>query len=113
MTAAVLPGAECARVEQGKIVGYLLNLGHTVGGAKARFFLARGFSPGLWQQLADALVTQGRENLVTKIVSTEWGMRYQVDCHCPTPDGVNPCIRTVWEIGIDAQCPRLITAHPQ
>jgi len=60
----------------------------------------------------DALIAQGRNNRGTKVVQTTWGMRYQVDWHCPTPDGSNPCIRSVWEIANEGLCPRLLTAYP-
>ena len=107
-----LPNATCARVEEKKIVEYLLNQTHLDGGPKARFFSARGFNVHAWQGMRDALIAQGRDNKVTKITPTEWGTRYQVDCHCPTPDGVNPCIRSIWEIGAETTCPRLLTAYP-
>lgn len=107
-----LPNAAHARVEEKKIVEYLLNLTHPDGGSKAKFFLARGFSAALWEGMRDALIAQGRNNQVTKITQTEWGTRYQVDCHCPTPDGANPCIRSVWEISTETLFPRLLTAHP-
>lgn len=107
-----LPGVSCAQVEHRKITEYLLNLGHEQGASKARFFLGRGFSLAAWAAFGDALIAQGANNLVTKVTHTDYGVRYQVDCHCPTPDGTNPCIRTVWEIAPDARCPRLLTAHP-
>lgn len=107
-----LPNAHCALVEEKKIVDYLLNLGHADGVSKARFFLARGFGLAAWQTMRDALIAQGRDNQVTKLTRTPWGSRYQVDCHCPTPDGANPCIRSVWEIGNEGRCPRLLTAYP-
>lgn len=107
-----LPNCECAVVEQKKIVEYLLNLSHIQGASKAKFFLARGFALAQWQSMRDALIVQGCRNLVTKVTPHSWGVRYQVDCHCPTPDGVNPCIRTVWEIAAAGACPRLLTAHP-
>lgn len=107
-----LPNSDCALVEEKKIVEYLLNLAHPDGGSKARFFLARGFAANQWQSMRTALQTQGRDNLVTKVTSHLWGARYQVDCNCPTPDGANPCIRTVWELPDAAACPRLLTAHP-
>lgn len=109
---AKLPGVSCAFVEQQKITEYLLNLAHEQGASKARFFLARGFSLTAWTAFGVALVEQGANNQVTKITHTDYGVRYQVDCHCPTPDGTNPCIRTVWEISQTEQCPRLLTAHP-
>ena len=99
-------------MEQRKIVDYLLNLNHAQSGSKARFFIARGFAVSQWQQLHDALVAQGQNNTVTKVIATPYGIRNQVDCYCPTPDGTNPCIRSVWEIRPDDRCPRLLTAHP-
>lgn len=107
-----LPNSHCARVEEPKVLEYLLNLVHPDGASKARFFLARGFAPNAWQTMRDALIAQGRDNRVTKVTETRWGSRYQVDCHCPTPDGSNPCIRSVWEISNDGPCPRLLTAYP-
>ena len=109
---ARLPNCACAEVEEKKIVDYLLKLAHPQGGSKAKFFLARGFAVAEWQTLRVALQVQGRDNLVTKVTRHPWGARYQVDCNCPTPDGSNPCIRSVWELPDPTACPRLITAHP-
>ncbi len=109
---ARLPNSACAEVEERKIVDYLLNLAHVQGGPKAKFFLARGFAVAQWQTMHAALQAQGRDNVVTKVTHHAWGARYQVDCNCPTPDGSNPCIRSVWELANPAACPRLITAHP-
>jgi len=106
-----LPDADRSLVEERKIRDYLLNLAHPQAAAKAKFFLARGFAIGDWPAFAAALSEQGRRNQVTLVTPTPWGTRYQVDCHCPTPDGINPCIRTVWEIA-EGSVPRLITAHP-
>ena len=107
-----LPNATNAVVEEMKIRDYLLNETHPDGGPKARFFLARGFGAAAWKVMRDALIAQGRNNRVTKITQTEWGVRYQVDCHCPSPDGVNPCIRSVWEVALETTVPRLLTAYP-
>lgn len=112
MSEGKLPGADRAYVEPGKIQDYLLQTEHPQGASKAKFFAARGFAVTDWQVLATALVAQGRSNPVTRTTLTGWGTRYQVDCHCPTPDGTNPCIRTVWEIRDKNAAPRLLTAHP-
>jgi hypothetical protein len=53
------------------------------------------------------LLAQGRDNLVTKVTSHAWGARYQVDCNCPTPDGSNPCIRSVWELAEPCRLPAI------
>jgi len=107
-----LPNSGCALVEEKKVVEYLLNPAHPDGGPKAKFFLARGFSAHRWDEMRDALLAQGRDNRVTKVTPHPWGTRYQVDCRCPTPDGANPCIRSVWELAPAAACPRLLTAYP-
>lgn len=107
-----LPRSECAVVEQKKIVEYLLNPAHPDGASKAKFFLARGFGAAQWQTMQTALQAQGNRNLVTKVTLHPWGARYQVDCHCPTPDGINPCIRTIWELASASAYPRLLTALP-
>ncbi|MBI3148384.1 MAG: hypothetical protein HYZ17_07710 [Betaproteobacteria bacterium] len=107
-----LPNSERALVEEKKILEYLLNPAHPDGGPKARFFQARGFDAARWFEMRDALVAQGRDNPVVKVTRHQWGTRYQVDCRCPTPDRVNPCIRSIWELAHAAACPRLLTAYP-
>jgi hypothetical protein len=106
-----LPHAANASVELRRLQDYLLNVAHPVGGPKARYFTARGFSRDGAEQFRMALVTHGRMNSVTRIVETAWGPRYTVECQCLTPDGSNPCIRTIWQFD-DGDTPRLITAIP-
>lgn len=107
-----LPHIERAEVEEKKIREYLLNLAHPTGGSKAKFFRGRGFNDTAWQVLRAALIEQARRNPVADQSKDEYGQRFVVDCYCPTPDGSNPCIRTVWEVTPKNPCPRLITAHP-
>lgn len=107
-----LPAANFAWVEELKIKGYLLNLNHPKGGPKAKFFQNRGFTVAEWKSFHDALVVQGKSNPVVKVTRHEFGTRYVVECNCPTPDKLNPCIRTVWELKENEIKPRLITAHP-
>jgi hypothetical protein len=107
-----LPNGERARVEEDKIRLYLLNLEHDHGGPKAKFFLNRGFTAQAWIEMGRALVAQARTNPLAKTVQTQFGVRHIVDCNCPTPDALNPCIRTVWETLKQDDGPRLITAHP-
>lgn len=107
-----LPGREKAWVDEQKIVGYLLNLAHSTGGPKAKFFQRRGFDAGDWESMADALRHHARHNRVSKIKVTPYATNYSLDCNLPTPDQSCPCIRTVWEIRPDGSRPRLITAHP-
>jgi hypothetical protein len=105
-----LPNAARAIVEERRIRDYLLDLDHVTGGPKARFFIAHGFASNAWNLLRASLTIQGRTNRITRSVETAWGTRHTVECNCPTPDGRNPCIRTVWQMEDDA--PRLLTAIP-
>lgn len=107
-----LPNSHCANVARQKIVDYLLDANHIRGRSKARFFGMFGFSAASWAVLRDALIAQGCSNPVVETTDTEYGPRYTVKCNCPSPDGRNPCIFTVWQIDAGSVCPRLITAFP-
>jgi hypothetical protein len=105
-----LPYAHRLRVDESKIVGYLLS--HSSGQGKAAFFLGFGFQQGKWMALADALRTQARRNPVVAKVDSSYGTRYSVDGELETPDGRHPRVRSVWILERDSDEPRLITAHP-
>jgi hypothetical protein len=106
-----IPDCYNAYVQDKKILGYLLNSNNEKGASKARFFFARGFTRRSWQHLAVALVAHAQTNDYTRATQTRFGMIYAVQCVLQTPDGTNPCIRSVWEIP-DGEHPRLITAYP-
>jgi hypothetical protein len=106
-----LPNAERANVELRRIREYLLNTAHPAGAPKARFFIAHGFASHDVALLHASLVLHGQTNAVVRRVDTAWGTRCTVACHCQTPDGRNPCIRTVWQI--EQGVPRLLTVLPR
>jgi hypothetical protein len=110
--AVQLPQASHARVDEAKVVRYLLSHAHPDGASKARFFEQFGFRAHAWPVLAAALKEQARQNPVTNVVATGHGTRYSVDGVLRTPDGRNPNIRTVWIVEPDMDGPRLITAYP-
>ena len=107
-----LPHGEEAIVPQDKIQHYLLNPDHPIGGSKAGFFRAFGFSREHWRLLADALREHGRANPIAKAVSDEDGTTYLVEGVLETPSGRKPCIRTIWLVETDKLAPRFITAYP-
>ena len=106
-----LPRARRARVDESKVVGYLLSTHHPDGRSKAAFFGSFGFSAARWELLADALRKHGTNGDVTSIAASDYGTRYSVDGVIATPDGRNPRVRTVWLIDERGE-PRLITAYP-
>ncbi len=100
-----------AVVTEAKVCDYLLAKFHADGSSKAKFFLARGFTPQDWRGMADALRTQGSENPVQRYESTPYGRKIMVRCHLVTPDGRDPCILTVW-MEEDGKPIKLVTAYP-
>ena len=98
-------------VSEQKIRSYLLNIHHREGRSKARFFLARGFRDAEWGVFGQALRQHPIANAIAEEATTEYGRKFVVQCELQTPDGRNPCIRTVWMVETDAS-PRLITAYP-
>ena len=107
-----LPNAQYARVEKEKVTGYLLSTTNPGGRSKAEFFYRFGFRADQWQNLADALRVQGTSHKVVEVAETVFGPRYHVDGIIETPDGRNPRVRTVWQVDIGSNSPRLITAYP-
>jgi hypothetical protein len=110
LTTGAAPLAGCT-VSQAKITNYLLDAAHGLGGAKARFFSAVGFSTGDWQAMATALTDHPVRNSVESRTLTPYGAKYVVRCTLETPDGRDPCVVTVW-IKDSAAPPRLVTAYP-
>ena len=107
-----LPNAHQAKVERDKVVSYLLNPDHRFGASKARFFAAFGFRAESWTVLADAFREHAVRNDVSKVKETGFGPRYDVDGRLEAPNGASPRIRTVWQVDLGEDAPRLITAYP-
>ena len=107
-----LPRAEQAVIAQNKIENYLLNIGHPIGGDKARFFLRFGFRREDWVVLANALREHGCEPLVARSNSDADGVTHLVEGPLNTPSGRAPRVRSVWLIETGALAPRFITTYP-
>ena len=107
-----LPDSHNAQVDREKIADYLLSTTNPRGRNKAVFFLSFGFSAEHWQDFAEALRLQGTAHEVVSVVETLYGPRYHVDGTLETPDGQNPQVRTVWQMDVGSDYPRLITAYP-
>jgi filamentous hemagglutinin len=99
-------------VPAGKISDYLLNVDHAVGGAKAAFFNGFGFSRDAIDVMTAALVGHPDRNSVEATTSNLWGTTHVVRCSVASPDGRNPCIRSVWIVPPGETSARLVTAYP-
>jgi filamentous hemagglutinin len=96
-----------------KITEHLLNDEHKDGAPKSKFLKAFGFSADRPDSLKEALETHAVNNELVGTVHTEWGTKYVVECSITTPDGRNPCIRTVWQREGNEGDPMLVTAVPR
>lgn len=106
-----LPQGDALLVEPEKVLNYLLAMEHEEGGPKARFFRNRGFSADCWQVMVAALRMLGKTQPIVKVTENKWGRKFEVRCEMVTPDGRNPCLRTVWQV-TGQTVPRLVTAYP-
>jgi hypothetical protein len=96
-----------------KITQYLLNLDHSDGAGKAKFFIGGGFSPDEPEALAEALKRHFRENMPTEHKPDRFGgERLVIDAPMGVPDGRSPMVRSVWGIDKGQAVARLLTAHP-
>lgn len=106
---AKLPNGENAIVPMEKLVNYCLNPDHPRGKDKARVFASvLGFTQNRASQLA-ALVLQAAVNgEVTQETTTAFGRYYRVDWTVPSRGDV--VLRTIWEITVGEEVPRLVSA---
>ncbi len=110
---AKLPDLDAAVVEDGKLTGYLLDLSHPRGAAKARFLLAFGFAPERPDEARRAFLEHARQHDISASQQNRFGTIFEVEGPMPSSDGRNPEVRTVWMIDQGAPAPpRLITMVP-
>lgn len=107
-----LPNADKAMVESAKLTEYLLSLAHRDGMGKAKFFMLFGFTRAKPDELESSLLKHGLTQPVVEVKTTEHGVKYVLECAVPSPDGRNPCIRSVWIVDAGKIVPRLVTAFP-
>jgi hypothetical protein len=98
-------------VAKPKITDYLLKKRHEIGGPKAAFFSSFGFVTEQWPEMAEALIAHPERNSVEMTIPTPYGTKFVVRCTLETPDGRNPCIRTVW-MDEGKGSAALVTAYP-
>jgi hypothetical protein len=107
-----LPFASEAEVPEAKIVLYLLNLNHSRGKGKARFFLTHGFRSEAWQEFAHALRQHAGENEVARQVNSQLGLTLVIEGPLKMPNETVALVRSVWFIESGEKTPRFVTAYP-
>lgn len=99
-------------ISEAKVTDYLLNPEHAAGKSKAAYFVRFGFSIDRYVDLLEALLAHPEDNGVVNVDTNEFGIKSVVECHLKTPDGRNPCIRSVWFLETGSKLQRLVTAYP-
>lgn len=115
-----VPGSQNSTIAHSKI-SYLLKPRSVSD--KSKFFLMFSFSLQNPQELTDALYEHVNTHDYVSMRPTYdetdpanpilIGYNYTVRCNLKTPDGRNPCIRTVWTILIGSSAPHFTTAYPR
>jgi hypothetical protein len=107
-----LPNAEQAHVPPEKISAYLLNASNPRSRGKPAFFLSFGFSADQPEILTAALSKHAQTHpILSSRPSYGGSTSYSITGPLVTPDGRNPVICSVWQLGGIETFPRLITAY--
>jgi hypothetical protein len=109
----MLPHADQALVDEGKICDYLLSDTHPVGRFKARVFRSLGYTVESWRRLRDDLLHHGQTGTVQRIETSAYGMKVVISATLKGPNGAFRPFRTVWLIQDQSTQPRLVTAFPE
>ncbi len=108
-----LPFSEYLAVSESKLAGYLLSEKHPIGRTKAVLFKRFGYSAEAWSIFARDLIRIARENEVTSVEKTPFGVRYVIDGVLSTPSGRPLPVRTIWFVDNDEQIAHFVTAYPR
>lgn len=108
----LLPHADQARIPPEKISAYLLNASNPRSRGKPAFFLSFGFSAAQPEILTAALFKHAQTHPISSSRPSYAGSTsYSIVGPLQTPDGRNPVICPVWQLGGTETFPRLVTAY--
>jgi hypothetical protein len=106
-----LPNGEHAIVEDRKVIEYMLNPMHPVGGPKAHLFDALlGLNASNWQVLRDALQMAASYEDAIEGRASPFGQKYELRFQM-TGKRRSYTILSIWIIPTGESIPRLVTAY--
>ena len=91
---------------------YLLASDHPVGGGKAAYFVAVGYTRGSWRRLQADLISIGQAGTLVSSVETPFGITAVIDGTAESPGGKRIALRT-WIRDRPGSVLRLVTAYPR
>ncbi len=107
-----IPNSNLAVIEPSKLTDYLLNTEHKRGGTKAKLLVHFGYSLENWQQLEADIRKYHLDLDVNVVKETAYGIKYEISANLLTPINHHLLVKTVWQIDIGTDFPRLITLVP-
>jgi hypothetical protein len=107
------PNAASAIISREKLADYLLDPSHPDGGSKADLLISFGYVRSAWQILEDDIRRMHLEEEVVATKQTSWGTRYEIVAPLVGPNGDGVLFRSVWQIDLGTDRPRLITMYPE
>lgn len=108
-----LPNADQAVVEESKVVEYLLNVNHRRGASKAKALLSLGYNPGSSHLFINDIKQQHLSGDVVEVRKSPWGERCDIVAPLTGPSGDTMMFRSIWQIDLGSDRPRLITMYPE
>lgn len=99
-------------VDLRKISAYLLNMAHPEGGAKAKYFIARGFSLSNEAVFVAALRQHATAIHLVREMAGEHGVKRVYEGSLSCPDGTAPHMRSIWHRAPGHSVMMLVTAYP-
>jgi hypothetical protein len=108
-----IPNADNAVIAEDKLRGYLLNVTHRRGGPKARLLVSMGYAPDDWQRLESDLRIRHLTAEVDQSAEGSYGTRFEIVAPLIGPTGRSVGFRSIWQIDLGTDYPRLITMYPE
>jgi hypothetical protein len=107
----ILPNAAQVVIEPRKLLDYVLNLAHPVGGHHAVLFRdLLGITVANWTILRDAILQAAQSEQVIPGQSSAYGQKYELRFTMAGPGGAK-IVLVVWLIEHSDPRPRLITCY--
>lgn len=100
------------QIDAVKVSAYLLNPDHPVGGSKATFFIAHGFSADQPGELVDALLGHSQTAPLVGAAHNGYVEQFVYEGALVGPHGAIPRIRPVWKVEAGGTVGILVTAYP-
>ena len=108
-----LPNRELAVIAENKVRDYLLDIDHERGGSKAKLLVSMGYAAADWQRLVDDIRRFHHQADVAETTANEYGSQFVIVAPLTGPLGRTVVFRSVWQIDLGANYPRLITMYPE